>query len=239
MGRSGNRRGGSLGDEQPKFTTPHMLRSKRSENKMRLNRMSYGSKRRREFNSGRFTVIVLAVILVFLLSFMVWLLLHKNAQSVRVDNEQVAYIKDVNTTTEEFNQLLLAKLKERTGNNVQINETVTLVPVHVSRKKVDSNTENVVTNLCNMLTYKQEAAVITVNGEEKAILANKDEAQSLLDQILAIYEPADQTDVAEVAFVDDVKVESKFVEEGQVMSTVKASDILRSYTTEAKTYTVQ
>ncbi len=241
MSRSSKRRNVSLNDEQPKFTTPHMLTSKRTQSKLRLNRMSAGGgrRRRREFNSGQLTVFILAAVLIFLVVFMSWMLFHKNAQSVKIDNEQFAYIKDVNTTTEEFNQLILAKLKEKTGNNVQINETVTLVPVHVSRKKVDSNTESVITSLCAKLTYKQEAAAITVNGEEKAVLATKDEAQSLLDQILAIYRPQDDKDVVEVAFVDDVKVESKYVEEDEVMTTVKASDILRSTTKEAKTYTVQ
>lgn len=239
MSRASNKRNGVSYDEQPKFTTPHMLRSKRSESRIRLNRLNSGGRRRREFNSGQFTVIILAIVLVFLLSFMVWMLLHKNAQSVRIDNEQFAYIKDVNTSTEEFNRLILAKLKEKTGNNVQLKQTVTLVPVHINSKKVDSNTESVITNLCNELTYKQEAAVITVNGEEKAVLANKKEADSLLEQILAIYKPGDEKDVVEVAFVDDVKVESAFVEESQVMTTVKASDILRSYSKEAKTYTVK
>ena len=225
--------------EQPRFTTPHMLNSRRNESRQRLNRLSYRKSRRPEISSGRVIAAILAVIVIFLLIFMVWSLLHKNAQSVRIDNEQVAYIKDVKTTTEEFNNLLLAKLKEKTGNNVQINETVTLVPVHVSSSKVDNNTENVITEVCSMLTYKQEAAAITVNGEQKAVLANSEEAQSLLDQILAIYQPDDEDDIVEVSFVDDVKVESVYVDEVEVMSTVKASDILRANTKQAQTYTVQ
>ena len=225
--------------DQPRFTTPHMLNSRRSENRQRLNRLSYRKSRRPEISSGKVIAGILIAIVIFLLIFMVWSLLHKNAQSVRIDNEQVAYIKDVKTTTEEFNNLLLAKLKERTGNNVQINETVTLVPVHVSSSKIDSNTESVITQVCSMLTYKQEAAAITVNGEQKAVLANSEEAQSLLDQILAIYQPEGEDNIVEVSFVDDVQVESVFVDEGEVMTTVKASDILRANTTQAQTYTVQ
>lgn len=238
MSKTPSRRNNS--SDQPRFTTPHMLNSRRSESRQRLNRLSYQKNRRHyEISSGRLIAGILAVIVIFLLIFMVWSLLHKNAQSVRIDNEEVAYIKDVKTTTEEFNNLLLAKLKEKTGNNVQINETVTLVPVHVSNSKVDNNTENVITEVCSMLTYKQEAAAITVNGEQKAILANRDEAQSLLDQILAIYRPEDDEDVVEVVFADDVKIESVYVDEDEVMSTVKASDILRANTKQAQTYTVQ
>jgi LysM repeat protein len=196
-------------------------------------------RRKREFNSGIFTIAILGVVLIFLFSFMGWMLLHKNAQAVTVDDERVAYIKDVKMTTEDFNNLILAKLKEKTGNNVQLKETVTLVPAHVSNKKINKNTESVLTNLCNTLTYKQEAAAITVNGEEKAILATEEEAQSLLDQILAIYKTEDDPEIVEVSFVDDVQVVSEFVEQSEVMTTVKASDILRSYTTEPKVYTVK
>lgn len=238
MAKGTGRRSSASNDDQPKFTTPRMLSSKRSESKIRLRRMRYGSKRRREFNSGKFTAFILALTVVLLFSLMLWLLLHKNAQAVIVNSEQVAYIKDINTTTEEFNSLLTAKLKERTGNNVLINETVSLDPVHVSRKKVDSNTENVITNLCNTLTYKQEAAIITVNGEEKAVLATKQEAESLLDQILELYKNG-QSDVVDVSFADKVEVGSRFVDAEEVMTTVKASDVLRASTKQAQVYTVK
>lgn len=238
MSKSGSKKNNTKFEYEPKITTPHILNSKRKESRVRLNRMKAKRRRGREFNSGKLVSVLLAAALIFFLVLMVWLALHKNAQAVKIDNEQFAYIKDMNTSTEEFNKLVLAKLKEKTGNNVQLKQTVTLVPVHVSRKKVDANTENVLTKLCDKLTYKQEAAVITVNGEEKAVLSSEDEANSLLKQIVEIYEPEDKASVKESGFVDDVKVQSKFVDDDEVMTTVKASDVLRSTTTEKKKYTV-
>lgn len=224
--------------DEPRFTTPHMVRSKRSESQSRLNRMTK-RRRPREFNSGRFTVVVLALVVVFLVAFAGWGLFRKNAQAINVNNETIDYIKDVKITTEEFNQLITAKLKEKTGNNVQLKDTVTLIPVHVNKKGIDSNTENVITKILSSLAYKQEAASITVNGEEKALLSNKEEAEKLLQEILDIYKPKDDPEVKDVQFVEDVQVVNRFADLEEVMTSVKASDILRSVSTQAKTYTVQ
>lgn len=231
-------RGVKLNDE-PRFTTPHMVRSKRSENKSRLNRMTTGRKRPKEFNSGKFTVVLLALAVVLLVCFAGWGLFRKNAQAIKVNNETVDYIKDVKLSTEEFNQLITAKLKEKTGNNIQLKDTVTLVPVHVNKKGIDSNTENVITKIISTLAYRQEAASITVNGEEKALLSNKEEAEKLLKEILDTQKPKDDPEVKDVQFVEDVQVVSRFADLDEVMTSVKALDILRSVSTQAKTYTVQ
>lgn len=226
-------------DDEPRFTTPHMIKSQRSQSKNRLNQMTKKRKRRREFNSGKFTVVLLALVVVLLVIFAGWGLFRKNAQAIKINNETVDYIKDVKISTEEFNQLVVAKLNEKTGNNVQLKDTVTLVPVHVNKKGISTNTESVITSILGKLTYKQEAASITVNGEEKALLATKEEAEKLLNEILDIYKPKDDPEVKDVKFVEDVQVVSRFADLDEVMTSVKASDILRSASTQSKTYTVQ
>jgi LysM repeat protein len=238
MSRS-NKRNSSIGDDQPKFTTPHMLRSRRSESRSRLVRMTNAQpsfRRKSEFTSGKLTVIILAALVVFLMVFMVWMLLHKNAQVVRVDNEDFAYINNTKTTTEEFNSLLVARLNEETGSSVQINETVVLVPVRVSGKKVNSNVENVITTLCSKLTYKQEAAIIMLNDEEKAVLSTKDEAQAVLDEIL---EASKTNPEDKVEFADKVEIGSRFADAEEVITKEKAKSLLTATTEQTETYTVQ
>lgn len=225
-----------------RFTTPRMVNSKRNENLYRLSARKTGKVNKKPVNHGVDTgavlVGILSIIAVALLVFLIWGLFHKNAQAVLIDGEQIAAIKDMNTTTSEFNELLTAKLKDKTGNNVQINETVALTPIHTSRKNITNNTDYVLTTVCNSLTYKREASAITVNGNELAVLANQNEAQGLLDQILALYQPEEGSNAA-VSFVDDVQITSKFVEDDEIMSTVKAYDILSANTTQEQTYTVQ
>jgi LysM repeat protein len=193
-------------------------------------------RRKSEFTSGKLTVIILAIAAIFLMFFMVWMLLHKNAQVVRVDNEDFAYINNTKTTTEEFNSLLVARLNEETGSSVQINETVVLVPVRVSSKKVNSNVENVITTLCSKLTYKQEAATIMLNDEEKAVLSTNDEAQAVLDEIL---EASKTNPEDKVEFADKVEIGSRFADADEVITKEKAKSLLTATTEQTETYTVQ
>lgn len=225
-----------------RFQTPRMINSKRDDNLNRLSQRKTGKTNRKPVNngidSGTIIVAILCIILVCTLVLLVWGLFHKNSQAVLVDGEQVAVIKELNTTTAEFNELLTAKIRHTTGNNIQINETVALTPIHSSRKNITGNIDYVLTSVLERLTYKEEAAIITVNGQEMAVLATKEEAQTLLDQILALYKTEENQNV-EVAFVDDVQIGSRFVESSEVMSTVKAYDILSANTMQAQTYTVQ
>jgi LysM repeat protein len=193
-------------------------------------------RRKSEFTSGKLTVIILAAIVVFLMVFMVWMLLHKNAQVIRVNDVDYAWIDNTKVTTEEFNSLLVAKLKEKTQNNVELNESVVLVPVRVSGKKVSKNYDNVVENLTSTLTYKQEAAIITLNGEEKAVLSTKEEAQAVLDEIL---EASKTTPEDTVEWVDDVQVGTRFADGDEVITKEKAKEILTTKSQQTEKYTVQ
>ena len=161
-----------------------------------------------------------------------------DTRAIVVDGKNFAFIRAKNMGTDEFNLLLQAKLKERYGKNVEINETVELKPAHAARKNISVNTDVVIANLCDVLTVKGECGAIKVNGEIIAIVRSVAEAEQVLRDVLAKYTPdpdeEGESNVDGVEFVDDVVTEPYYADDAEVLSSVQAYDRLTQ--TEEKSY---
>ncbi|MBQ6554945.1 MAG: hypothetical protein IJL89_06920 [Firmicutes bacterium] len=100
-----------------------------------------------------------------------------DTRAIVVDGKNFAFIRAKNMGTDEFNLLLQAKLKERYGKNVEINEVVELKPAHAAKKNISVNTDVVIASLCDVLTVKGECGAIKVNGKIVAIVRSVAEAE--------------------------------------------------------------
>lgn len=158
------------------------------------------------------------------------------ALAVMVDGEAVGYIKDMNTSEEEVNALILAKLKEDVGNNIEINETITLEQVNGMFKRVSNNAEGVIAQVCQAVTYKQEATKIIVEGKDACIVANVDSAKKVLQTILDNYKPSDGTTNPE--FAVQIKTEPAFVESTEVIDVETAVELLSKTKQEERIHSV-
>lgn len=158
-----------------------------------------------------------------------------DTRAIMVDGKRYAFIRAKNMTSEEFNLLLKAKLKERYGKNVEINEAVELKPSHAAKRNISANVDVVIANLCDDLSVKGECGAITVNGERLCIVKSTAEGEAVLKEVLDRYTPeTDENDsVIGVEFVDDVAVEAYYTDE-EVLSKEQAKERLSQ--TEEKSY---
>lgn len=180
-------------------------------------------------------LLLLAAIILVILG-IAYLAFSQQALAVMVDGEPVGYIKDINTTEEELNTLILAKLKQDVGNNIEINEKITLQKVNSIFKKVSNNAEGVLANVCNVVSYNQEATKIMVEGKQAVIVSNIDTAKEVLKQVLANYKiPAGTSDPE---FATQIKTEPTFVESTDVADTDTAVKLLSQTKQVEKVHTV-
>ena len=105
-------------------------------------------------------LLTLLMLLVLLAAGFVFLspVIFTDTRAIVVDGKNYAFIRAKDMSTDEFNLLLKAKLKERYGKNVEINEKVELKKSHASKKNISANVDVVVANLCDNLTVKANAA---------------------------------------------------------------------------------
>lgn len=176
---------------------------------------------------------LLIILIIFAIGYFAF---SRQAMAVLVDGEPVGYIRDVKTTEEELNNLIVAKLKEDVGNNIEINEEITLKKVNSIFKHVSSNAEGVLADVCKAVTYKQEATKILVEGKQMVIVSNIDAAKEVVKRILDNYKLPSGTSDPEIA--TQIKTESTFVESADVADIDTAVKMLSQTRQEEKIHTV-
>lgn len=178
--------------------------------------------------TGIILVIIIALITIF----------SKNAYDVTVGNQSVGIIKKTSIEADDIKNTVVAGLEKNVGSKIQLNEEIALKAIRASEKDMVT-TDYVISQVKKVVTYKVEAAVITVDGTEVAIISNQTEAQKLLDEIKNEYVPEDKKDKMEVGFVEDVQIVSKYVDSKEIISVDVAKEKFQQTTKVSKTYTVQ
>ena len=135
----------------------------------------------------------------------------------------------------EINNLVLAKLKQDVGNNIEINDKITLKSAGGFFKKTE-NPEQVVAKVCQKVSYNQEATTILVEGKEFCTVANVEAAREALKETLKAYKVPAGT--AQPEFAIQINTGKVFVDNSKVSSVDEAVKLLSATQTVDKTYTV-
>lgn len=202
------------------------------------NVIQFPYKRKQISRKSKINYTLILTIAGIIILFIAWGLVHKNAQEVYVNDIKIGAIQDMDIKEDELFTTAVAKLKSELGVNIEVEDKITLRPVHASRKEILS-VDNVLADICKNFSFKLEASVITVDGIEMAILPNAESAQKILDEITSKYVKEENKNVIERSFVQDVKIDSKYVEGNKVIESEKAFDILSSSSSEERKYKVK
>lgn len=185
---------------------------------------------------------LLYLIGIVVLLFIIFLFVRKNGSAVFIAEEQVGILEGTKVTAEELTATLESQLESVVGSKVQINEEIKVEGVHIgSKNKKDVCTmEHLLPKMRNMVTYKVEAAIITVDGGKTAILANKEAAEAVLQQVQTDLMPeGGVAEDAEIGWQEKVEIVSEFVESTEILEQEDAVAILESTTEATQSYTVQ
>lgn len=185
---------------------------------------------------------VLYLIGIVVLLFIVFLFVRKNGSAVFINEERVGILEDTKITAEELTKTLESQLEGIVGSKVQINEEIKVEGVHIGSKneKDVCTMEHLLPKMRNMVTYKVEAAIITVDGGKAAILANKEAANAVLEQLKTELLPEGGIpEDAEIDWVEKVEIVSEFVESTEILGQEDAIAVLKSTTETTQSYTVQ
>lgn len=191
------------------------------------------SKRRKRQKQLKFGAILA---LVAVIGIIIFVNVRHNAMDVTVDGESIAFVKSGSATGEDIINTVTAQIVDEVGTNIQINEEVLFTPVHKNGKNIIP-VEDALIIIKNAVTYKVEATVITVDGGEVLAMAKQEEAQALLDEIIAEYVP-EGSNIVEKGFVEDVKTVKKFVDSSSIITVDEARAKLTEGTSAKREYTV-
>lgn len=210
--------------------------SKREERRTRANRSAERKERRQRKKRGvnkRFIALVAVIIIIAAGIFSV---VGKNATQFSVNGAVICTVKRSGVTSKDITNTVTALLADEYGSKVKINEEIVLNNVHAPKKELVTM-EYALSRLKQVVTYKVEAAVITVDGEKTAVMANTESAQEVLNSIIQDYIPEGK-EMAESGFVQNVSVDSDFVDSGEIMSAEETKKKLTVGSPVTKKYTV-
>lgn len=210
-----------------KYTTGVYRQGRDKRKELRFNRQK---KQRRQLKIG----VISAVSAILALS--MFIVLRKNAVKVYVGEENVCIIKNSKVKAEDFVNTVTAQLASEVGTNVKINEEIKFTPAR-GKKKDFVTPEYAISKIKQVVTYKVEAAVITVDGAEILALATQAQAKEILDGIVAEYIP-EGSNIVESGFVEKVETITKFVDSGMIVSKEEAVAKLTAGTSTTKDYSV-
>ena len=178
---------------------------------------------------------ILAVVLLLLVLF------RQNGKEVFIGETSMGIVKDKSITPDALTETLLAQLRQEVGANIQINETIDVKPVHISksREKDVCKMEYLIPSMRQKVTYLVEAAAITVDGKEVVIVENQEEANAVFESLQSEYIPEDASRNIVAGFKENVQVVLKYVDPSVIVAKENAIQTLKSGTKVQKTYTVQ
>ncbi len=178
---------------------------------------------------------ILAVVLLLLILF------RQNGKEVFIGETSMGIVKDKSITPDALTETLLAQLRQEVGANIQINETIDVKPVHISksREKDVCKMEYLIPSMRQKVTYLVEAAAITVDGKEVVIVENQEEANAVFESLQSEYIPEDASRNIIAGFKENVQVVLKYVDPSVIVAKENAIQTLKSGTKVQKTYTVQ
>lgn len=178
---------------------------------------------------------ILAVVLLLLVLF------RQNGREIFIGETSMGIIKDKSVTVESLTDLLTTQLTQEVGTNVKINETLEIKPVHISksRQKDVWRMDSLTPQLRQKVTYLVEAAAITLDGKDIIIVANQATADEVFQEVQAEYIPEGEDRQVETSFVENVKVEMKYVDPSVIVAKENAVQELKKGTRVEKKYIVQ
>ena len=191
----------------------------------------------RKLNRNMLYLIGIVVVL-----FVVFLAVRKNGSAVFINEERVGILEDTKITADKLTETLESQLAEIVGSKVQINEEIKVEGIHIGgkNKKDVCTMEHLLPKMRNMVTYKVEAAIITVDGGKAAILANKTDADAVLTQLKTELLPEGGIpEDAKIDWVEKVEIMNEFVESTEILTQEDAIAVLKSTTETTQSYTIQ
>jgi len=153
-----------------------------------------------------------------LIGIIIFIFTNHNALSIEVDGVFVGVIeRNRAITAEDLQNTAIAKLAADAGTRVEVLESVTITPINARQRDLVT-VDAAIDSIRRIFTYTLEAGIITVNGEEIAIVRNASDAQSILDSIISEFANESAT-IVDSWFVEDVVITTRFV---------NSEDIIRS-----------
>ncbi|MEE1072107.1 MAG: M23 family metallopeptidase [Cellulosilyticum sp.] len=134
-----------------------------------------------KIDQNKVKIFIGSTVITLVIGSLIWAGTRKNAYSVKVNDKVVAVVKTQEEVSNAYEQVV-AQLKQELGVDIAVKEQLELEPVH-SKKSELKDSQALMSAIEEAISYNVEAYEILVDGEGYAIVANQEDAKSVLEQV--------------------------------------------------------
>ncbi|MDR0958218.1 MAG: G5 domain-containing protein [Clostridiales bacterium] len=179
------------------------------------------------------TIIICLIAAIGLGTFGIYRVLTKvNAGRVFVGEEAVSVINNLDVTAEYITSSAISNIQSKQNARIIVNEKITIEPIHAKRKEMFP-ADYVASEVAKKLTFKIEAAEITVDNQLVGTLKTRESANALLDRIKQRYSN-EGLNIISYEFVENVQIKDVFVDSDEISDELS----IETFLTESKDETI-
>lgn len=180
--------------------------------------------------------IVIGVVLYLTVALSLYAGFAGNACAIKANGKVIAIAADETTAKKALAELVKDKTGEA-GRTVNYTEKISYGSIKVENKAEDIlEFEELKAEMSSALTFKAQSAAILVNGEEKVLMKDRQEAEALLSWLKSVYpiEPSDQ-----IGFKENVEIADTLTDIGVTMDFETAKKMVLLGTSKIVEYIVK
>lgn len=191
-------------------------------------------------NKKLLRLIIISILFIAVTFLVVKIFTAKNAIAVFLDETEIGIMaKDKNVTPENLQAIVVSKLKEYNGTNVEVYGDLKFLPVHASKtNSQDHIISEAYNNYLKTFNYRIEALQISVDGNPIVILKNEEEYKDVKNKIIEPYIKGNEK-IIESDFYEEVSIDKKFFVIDSLYSKEEAYKKLTEVTEIPTKYTVK
>ena len=139
-----------------------------------------------------------------------WFLTADNSLEVFVGGESIGFITERDTTASELTSQVTAIFAMTSGTIVRLDQEITVEPARAPADDIMPRIE-MIALIQDNVTFQSEGFVISVDGVELGALRTREAADSVLSSVVERFVPDGAQLLAPAEFVEDVTINSRFM----------------------------
>ncbi|NLO88733.1 MAG: peptidoglycan DD-metalloendopeptidase family protein [Clostridia bacterium] len=188
-----------------------------------------------KFRSSSSPTIYTAALLILLLSFCIIAFTYPNAYVVMADGKKIALVKSPEVV-ESILEEITGELDK--GKDFTIETDIKYEKVHVGEGEF-TEPEELREVLESYLSILSSAAAITVNGEPKVWVEDREAAEKVLENLKARFSPEGEVKLVSLDFKEEVEIQEGLVNPDKIVNVTEAEQILASGGEKTVTHVIQ
>ncbi|MCR4430321.1 MAG: peptidoglycan DD-metalloendopeptidase family protein [Tepidanaerobacteraceae bacterium] len=164
-------------------------------------------------------------------------IMNRSVYAVSVDGKTLGNVSD-RKIVDRIKEDLKSKYRDRLGSDIEFSQDIQVAPIRALGQKVDTE-QQISEKLDKILSVQVKAVAIEIDGNQVAVVKDKDAAESALQGVKDYYVNASPGELVKIEVSNGIKLVEKYADPDRVMTAEAAKELILKGAVEIATYKVK